>query len=42
MANNNQRFIHVRDGKNGDTIEYTDLPGQETVVDSQDSPKMQQ
>ena len=27
--------------KNGYTIEFTDLPRQETVVDSQDSPKMQ-
>ena len=27
--------------KNGYTIKFTDLPRQETVVDSQDSPKMQ-
>ena len=41
MANNNQRSIHLRYSKNDYTIEFTDLPRQNTVVDSQDSPKMQ-
>ena len=41
MANNNL-FLFILDiVKNGCTIECTDLPRQETEVDSQDSPKMQ-
>ena len=40
-ANNNQRFIHLRYSKTWLHNRFTDLPRQETVVDAQDSPKMQ-